>query len=87
MRPLQDHITRETGHAFELKLYDEEVLARYTVALWVDRALKHLKLSLDTQVHTVVLDGRSVFEVVSLHSFDVHEVRDVAFLVQEHSFL
>ena len=84
MDSLEYNITWQASHSFEFNLYDKEIFTWYAITFWIDGALKHFKLALNTQVNSIVFDCWTILKVLSFHCLYIHEVWDIPFLIQEH---
>jgi hypothetical protein len=76
---LQQDVLLEVIVRFYLYLYNEEILTGQVVSLWVDGALQHLKLSLGTQINSLINKIGPIFES-GRHVSHVHEIGYVSFI-------
>jgi len=76
----QDQILLKLFGSLKLQFYDEKVLARDSVLLWVYGRLKHLEFALRGYSHALVHEVGPVLVVRPVRPTHVHEVRDVSIL-------
>jgi hypothetical protein len=76
----QHQVLLKLFSSLELQFYDEKVLARDSILLWVNGRLKHLEFALGRDSHALVYEIRAVLEVRPVGPAHVHKVGDVSIL-------